>query len=103
MSFIFITFSNMVLELPTDLEITEFNLSFKNLSECQAVPKEQLNSRETFGFACPDLSRYTKLTKLDIRNHKITSLDNLPLSLIKLDCSSNLITSLENLHYHLQN
>ncbi len=44
-----------------------------------------------------DFARFTKLTKLNCNNNKITSLKNLPNSLIKLDCSINNITSLDNL------
>ncbi len=44
-----------------------------------------------------DFKKFTKLTKLNCSYNKITSLDNLPNSLIKLDCRCNEITSLDNL------
>ncbi len=44
-----------------------------------------------------DFTRFTKLTELDCSYNEITSLYNLPNSLIKLNCSFNDITSLDNL------
>ena len=44
-----------------------------------------------------DFKRFTKLTKLNCSLNEITSLDNLPNSLIELHCSKNKITSLNNL------
>ncbi len=44
-----------------------------------------------------NFSGFTKLTKLDCYCNKITSLNNLPSSLIKLNCCENEITSLDNL------
>ena len=45
----------------------------------------------------PDLSMYINLKILDCYNNKITSLDNLPSSLIELSCDNNNLTSLDNL------
>ena len=67
------------MELPDNLEITELNLSHKNLLEC------------------PDLSRYTKLIKLNMSCNKIRYLDNLPSNLKELICDYNQITQLDNL------
>jgi Leucine-rich repeat (LRR) protein len=44
-----------------------------------------------------DFKRFTKLQKLNCTKNKITSLNNLPNSLIELYCNSNKITSLNNL------
>ena len=70
--------------LPCDLNITELDLSNKGLTEC------------------PDLSRYTKLIKLDISRNKLSHLDNLHPGLLELDCSDNKLTHLNNLPYGLQ-
>ncbi len=59
--------------------ITELNISYKNI-------KGSL-----------DLSKFTKLSKLNCNNNHITSLYNLPSSLTILYCGSNKITSLDNL------
>ncbi len=44
-----------------------------------------------------DFARFSKLTVLYCNDNKITSLDNLPDSLIKLYCNLNKISSLDNL------
>jgi Leucine-rich repeat (LRR) protein len=44
-----------------------------------------------------DFSRFIRLNKLNCKYCYITSLDNLPNSLIELNCSENEITSLDNL------
>ncbi len=44
-----------------------------------------------------DFSKFTKLTKLDCSVNNITSLDNLPNSLIELFCGDNKIISLDKL------
>ena len=87
MNFILITYFFIILkicELPDDLNITELDLSYKGLTEC------------------PDLSRYTKLIKLDISNNQLTHLDNLPDGLQKLCCNFNQLIHLDNLPYGLQ-
>ena len=71
------------MELPDNLEITELDLSYKNL------------------LVCPDLFRYTKLIKLNISHNKITKLDNLPHNLQILICNYNKITQLDNLPINL--
>ena len=48
-----------------------------------------------------DFKRFTKLTKLNCCYNKITSLDNLPNSLIELNCYYNEITSLNNLVFEI--
>jgi Leucine-rich repeat (LRR) protein len=50
-----------------------------------------------------DFNRFTKLTKLNCNNNQITSLDNLPNSLIELKCGYNKITCLNNLSNSLIN
>ncbi len=60
-------------------DVTEIDISNKNI-------KGQL-----------DFARFTKLTKLSCNHTKITSLNNLPNSLIELNCCRNKITSLDNL------
>ena len=69
----------MELELPNDLDITELDISGNGLIKL------------------PDLTKYTKLVKLNCSNNQITSLDNLPHTLIELDCHYNNLTSLDNL------
>ena len=71
------------MELPDNLEITELDLSHKNL------------------FECPDLSRFTKLITLNISYNQITLLDNLPTNLEILYCGNNQITKLDNLPFNL--
>lgn len=63
--------------LPTDIE--ELNIAFKNLSEL------------------PDLSKFTKLKKLNCSLNNINILNNLPIGLTELYCSDNNITELNNL------
>jgi len=63
--------------------ITELDLSYKELTKL------------------PDLSLYTNLKKLNCYNNQITSLDNLPLTLITLFCVGNLIATLDNLQLTL--
>ncbi len=60
-------------------DVTKIDISHKNI-------KGQL-----------DFKRFTKLTKLNCFYNQITSLINLPNSLIELDCRFNEITSLNNL------
>mgnify|MGYP003346258251 CR=1 FL=1 len=74
----------MVLKLPKNLEIEELNICNKGLREC------------------PDLSRYTKIRKLDISSNKITNLDYLPSTLEELNCNYNKITQLDNLPCNLK-
>ena len=45
----------------------------------------------------PDLSGYINLQKIDCRNNKLTSLDNLPSTLTELSCYKNQLTFLDNL------
>ena len=45
----------------------------------------------------PNLSRFTRLQKLDCSHTQLTILDNLPSSLQKLNCSVNQLTRLDNL------
>ena len=68
--------------MPDDLDytITNLNLSNKGFVE---LPD--------------DIDKYTNLKKLKCIRNQITSLDNLPPTLIKLDCGFNKITSLDNL------
>ena len=67
-----------ILDKFTD-DVTEINISNKNIE------------------GILDFKRFTKLTKLNCCYNKITSLDNLPNSLIELYCGKNKITSLDNL------
>ena len=66
-----------MIELPDDPDITEIDLSGNDLT------------------VCPDLSRYTKLIKLDIGYNELTKLDNLPPNLKILDCYENKIKELQ--------
>ncbi len=59
------------------------------------VTEININSKNIEGIL--DFSNFTKLTKLDCVDNKITSLNNLPNSLIELNCGYNKITSLDNL------
>ena len=54
-----------------------------------------INSKNISGSL--DFSKFTKLQKLNCSYNQITSLNNLPQSLITLNCSNNQITSLNNL------
>lgn len=49
-----------------------------------------------------DLSKFTRLVKLDCSCNEITQIINIPKSLKKLDCYSNIITSLNNLPSNLE-
>ncbi len=60
-------------------DVTEININFKNI------------------VGSLNFERFTKLKILYCTNNFITSLENLPNSLIELDCDSNEITSLDNL------
>jgi Leucine-rich repeat (LRR) protein len=67
--------------------ITELDLSRKGLTEL------------------PDLSLYTNLKKLNCANNQITTLDNLPLTIIELYCFNNPLQydfelTLENIRKH---
>ncbi len=73
----FIYFMDILDQFAND--VTEINISCKNI-------EGEL-----------DFKKFTKLTKLKCNNNMITSLNNLPNSLIELDCDSNEITSLDNL------
>ncbi len=50
------------------------------------VTEININSKKIVGIL--DFSRFTKLTKLDCGDNQITSLDNLPSSLVKIICDN---------------
>lgn len=49
-----------------------------------------------------DLSKFTRLVKLNCSSNRITQIINIPNSLKKLECFNNLITSLDNLPENLE-
>ena len=65
-------------------QITELNLYGKNLTEL------------------PNLSEYINLKKLYCNNNKLTSLPELPNSLLRLDCDNNNLASLPELPKSLE-
>ncbi len=60
-------------------DVTEININCKNI------------------VGALNFERFTKLIILECNDNEITSLDNLPNSLIQLNCHNNKITSLNNL------
>ncbi len=70
----------------------KFNYSIKNLN----IKKKGIQGTL-------DLSKFTRLVKLDCSWNEITQIINIPKSLKKLECHSNLITSMDNLPSNLEN
>ncbi len=58
---------------------------------------EEINIANKNLSALPNLSRFIYLKKLNCSLNRISSLDNLPNSLIELYCNDNNITNLDNL------